>query len=321
MKKLGVGIIGTGSIADYSHAPAISATGKTSLVAVLSRSPERGKKFLQKHGAVQGTVHETLESFVNDPRIDLVIICTPDIFHAQQARACLMAKKHVLLEKPMALSVTEAEALITVANVNNVRLAIGLHLRFHKGHKKLYNEVVTRKIIGSVRHMRALWAFPQQDDTNWRTKEAFTKWWSLSAVGAHCFDLARWFAVDNAEWGNFSSIIDKSIWRGQHDETAIIAAQFASGISMEIVSSVQFGPYNRFEIFGSNGYVFCENTMGREGGGSILLNGETFAFDKANPYGEQLKNVVESIENHTPLVVGAEIGLRNVKDLLRAIEQ
>ena len=66
MKQIGVGIIGTGGIADNAHAPAISAVDQASLVAVLSRNETKGQDFLSRHNAGDATVHTTLESFVAD---------------------------------------------------------------------------------------------------------------------------------------------------------------------------------------------------------------------------------------------------------------
>lgn len=320
MKKFGVGIIGTGSIANGCHAPAVTALDQTSLVAVLSRDISRGQDFLQRHGADNAVVHTTLESFAVDPRIDVVIICSPDRLHPKQATVCLKNGKHVLIEKPMAVNAEDALSLVELANANNLTLATGFHLRSHVGHRALYKRIVEQGEIGTLRHIRAIWAFPQ-DNSNWRAQEDLAKWWSLSAVGAHCIDLTRWFANDKSDWRQFSSVISNEVWNGPHDETVVIAGQFAKGPTVEIISSVQFGPYNRLELFGEKGQAICDGTMGRDGAGTIQLNDNQIVFKPVSPFIKELEDFVTCIvEKRKPRANGS-VGLRSVQDLLLAYDK
>jgi predicted dehydrogenase len=220
----------------------------------------------------------------------------------------------------MALNTEGALELVELAKKNNLILATGFHLRSHNGHRALIGKIKEGE-IGAIRHIRAIWAFPQPDDSNWRAKDELTKWWSLSAVGSHCIDLVRFFSADQDDWKSFSAISANSLWQGPHDETTVIAAQLASGPTVEVVSSVQFGPYNRVEIFGNKGTAFCEGTIGRDGAGAILINGTPLSFEAANPFVEQLKNIVESIETRKSPRADGSAGLRSVKDLLLAIEK
>jgi len=319
MKQIKIGIISTGGIADTAHAPAINAVEGTFLAAVLSRDESKGRDFLQKHGSETGNVHTSLEAFVDDPDIDLAVICSPDGLHAQQAKACLKAGKHVLLEKPMALSLEDATELVELAEQNNLKLAVGFHLRSHNGHLALRQRIVEQEEIGAVRHIRAIWAFLQSDDSNWRAKDELTKWWSLSAVGSHCIDLTRWFGNDQDDWKSFSVTTANNLWDGPHDETAIITGQLQSGSTVEIVSSVQFGPYNRIEIFGETGMAVCESTMGRDGGGEIRINNELVPFEIEAPFINQLKDMTECIRTGKDPRANGLAGVRSVKDLLLAI--
>jgi predicted dehydrogenase len=140
VSKFGIGIIGTGDIAGDCHVPAIKALDNSMLVAVLSRDKSRGKEFLRVHNQLDAEVYTTLEHFVADPKIDMVIICSPDGLHAQHATVCLGAGKHVLLEKPMATSLEEAKELVQLADGQRLILATGFHLRFHSGHNTAFND-------------------------------------------------------------------------------------------------------------------------------------------------------------------------------------
>ncbi len=310
-------IIGTGNIADTAHALAIQELDNVTLLGVLSRDTSRGNAFLARHGFKDAQVFKNIGELI-DCEADLVIITSPDRLHYADAKACLEADKHVLLEKPMTTSAEEALSLLELAETKNITLAVGLHLRSHVGLRKLHDYLMADNPIGTIRHIRAIWAFPQVDDSNWRTKDELTKWWSLSAVGSHCIDLVRWFAQDVNDWQQFQPVTSRNKWHGPHDETAIIAGQLSNNITAEIISTVQFGPYNRLELFGDKGIVLCDDTLGRLGAGTISVNGEMLSFTPTNPYVEQLKNVVDSIINKSQPRADAHVGLRNVLDLLEA---
>ena len=316
---LKIGIIGLGGIADTAHAPAINDVDGAQLVAVLSRDAEKGRAFLSKHNPPDGTVITSLEDFVSNSDTDLVIICSPDGLHYEQTKACLEAGKHVLAEKPMTTSTDQAKELVELASAKGLLLKTGFHLRSHNGHKLLKQKIDAGE-IGNVRHIRAIWAFPMPDDSNWRAKDDTTRWWSLSAVGSHCIDLTRWLANDTDDWKKFQAVTTNQVWGGPHDETAVISAQFASGPTAEITSSVLFGPYNRIEIFGDKGTAVCSGTLGRDGTGRITINEKEMTYDPVIPFVNQLQEIKDSIESGIMNQIDSSVGLRSVLDLELAIK-
>ena len=172
--QLGIGIIGTGNIASSGHGPAIGQVDGAKLVAVLSRSLQDGKAFLSKMGSA-GRAYDDVKAFLHDDEIQLVIITSPDGLHYEQAKRCLVAGKHVLVEKPMTLEVHEAEELTRLAESKGLVLAIGFHLRSHSGHR-LIKERLDSGAIGEGRHIRIMWAWPVDSDQNWRANDDFPKW-------------------------------------------------------------------------------------------------------------------------------------------------
>ncbi len=312
MSKIGVGIIGTGSIADSSHAPAVHAVSDTELVAVLSRDELCGRDFMKKHFS-SGAVYTSIDQFVTDTAINLVIICSPDVLHYEQAKACLEAGKHVLVEKPMTTDVDQATELEELAKQNDLVLQTGFHLRHHAGHAKLKQQI-DAGTIGAIKHIRAIWAFPMADDSNWRAKDTMTNWWSLSAVGSHCIDLARWISGDMDDWKQFSPVTNADTWRGPHDETAMLSAQLASGPTVEVTSSVLFGPYTRLEVFGDKGRAVCAGTFNRNGDGRVTINDDELAYDSESPFKRQLQHVATAIASRVNDSNG-RTGLRSIQDL------
>src|SRR4051812_3346781 len=137
MSQVGVGIIGTGYIATACHAPAVLASPSARLAAVLSRQESTARDFLRTVDATGARPYDDLDAFLADPEIGLVVIASPDALHSPQAAASLRAGKHVLVEKPIAVSGSDARSLVDLAGARGLVLASGYHLRCHPGHLAL----------------------------------------------------------------------------------------------------------------------------------------------------------------------------------------
>ena len=103
---LGWAIVSTGNHPDLKVAPAMNATEDAELVAVYSRERGRADAFAEKHGAK--TAYDSLDSLLQDSRIDAVFICSPNALHATQGLAAAAAGKHVLCEKLMTTTLDDA---------------------------------------------------------------------------------------------------------------------------------------------------------------------------------------------------------------------
>ncbi len=318
---LNIGLIGTGGIAENGHADALSLTPSARLWSVLSRDFNRAKEFSRKYNAAApNPAHDLLDSFLADPELDAVIIATPDKLHFPQAIAAISAKKHILLEKPMATNTQDAQAILVACQNAKVTLALAYRLRWHPGHRKLVGSAHSGK-FGELRHVRVLWSTLKPDATDWRASEELGRWWSLGAVGTHCLDLARWTLGPSAgEIKIIRSVVTQKVWQGPHDETAVLAIEFTSGATAEVCSSVLFASPSRFEIYGSNGFGICEDTFGRAAAGKIWTNEGAIKFETRNPFVDQLEDFALAIkEDHEPEVNGIE-GARNV-EILQSVVQ
>ncbi|MDG4825832.1 Gfo/Idh/MocA family oxidoreductase [Asanoa sp. WMMD1127] len=313
---IGVGIIGTGYIAAAAHGPVVMASRDAHLAAVLSRQEAAGREFLAGLGADDARAYDDLGAFLGDPRVELVIVASPDGLHFPQAEASLRAGKHVLVEKPMALSVAEARTLVDLAATQDRVLAASYHLRCHPGHVAL-RERVRAGELGTIRHLRLIWAYPIPE-SNWRARGDVGRWWSMSATATHCLDLARWFAGDVADWAQYKAVLSTARWHTGRDETAAIAGQLASGPTVEVLSTVQVGEYTRLEIFGDGGTAFCDGTFGPDGTGEIVLNGRRLDFTPVSPFVPQLAALLAAVKGQGPPPADGAVGLRAVEDLVLA---
>lgn len=318
---LNLALLGTGRIAGDSLAPALATAEGARLWSVLSRSPERARAFADRHGAASPKpAHHDLDELLADDELDGVIVATPDGLHAGQGVAAARAGKHVFVEKPMATSVEEGERMVRACEEADVRLGVAYHLRWHAGHRRVA-EAVAAGELGELRHVRALWAWPASDDSNWRAHDEVGRWWSLAGVGTHCLDLIRWLAV--SEWGEVEevrSVATRHVWRGPHDETAVAALRFESGGTAELCSSVLFPARSRLEVYGSEDWAVADGTLGPHGRGRIETRAGELSFDPVDPYRGELEDFAAAVREGREPEVDGEEGLRNV-ELLVEIEK
>ncbi len=318
--SMNIALLGTGRIADNYLAPALARVDGARLWSVLSRDVERGSEFAQRHGAAAANaVHTDLDRLLADGDLDAVLIATPDKLHAPQCVAAARAGKHVFAEKPMATDIASAEDMVEACDKAGVTLAVAYHLRWHAGHRQLAAAVHSGR-LGTLRHMRVQWTFLAQSDEGWRASTDVGRWWGLAGVGTHCLDQVRWLMVPSCgEIVTQQNLISRAVWNGPHDETALVSLGFESGATAEICSSVLFNAPKRMEVFGSDTYAICDDTLGPHGGGAISIGGEPMEYDVVDPYVGEIADFVAAVgEGRAPEVDGRE-GLRNVTTLVAAV--
>lgn len=195
MKKLRMGIIGTGGIAQNRHIPAYLGLEEfVELTALYDSQPERAKEAAEKFGVplVCNTYEELFE------QVDAVTICTPNKFHAEMAIAALQAGVHVLCEKPMAMTTAECRAMQSAAEQSGKILSIAYHYRFTEAlqtaKKTMQDGVVGDPLVVRVRAMR------RRKVPGWGvfTNRELQGGGSLIDYGCHLLDAALWL-LDNPE--------------------------------------------------------------------------------------------------------------------------
>ena len=188
---LRVGFIGSGWT-DSTQIPTFRLGGLTPQ-AIASANPAKARAVAEKHGIPE--VYATWQELVASPTVDIVSVCTPPHLHKEIAIAALQAGKHVISEKPTALNVAEAEAMLAAAQAAPDQLAIVDHeLRFHPQRLQM-RQMIREGYIGSVLHVQfdRLGSERLNPNLPWN-------WWCdvdqgggiLNALGSHLLDLARW---------------------------------------------------------------------------------------------------------------------------------
>ncbi|MFK7944094.1 MAG: Gfo/Idh/MocA family protein [Paracoccaceae bacterium] len=318
---LNIAMIATGGIADRELAPALAQAPNAQLWSVYSRDKGRASAFAAKHGAAaREPGYDDLDSLLADPDLHAVLIASPDKLHSDQAVQAAKAGKHILTEKPMATDREGTAAMIDATDQAGVKLAVAYHMRWHTGHRKLF-EATQRGALGTLRHMRVQWPTPARNADSWRAKSDVGRWWALAAVGTHCLDQIRWFMTPQCgEVTRAESIINRAVYNGPHDETALLSYQFENGSTAELCVSVLYKGPRIVEIYGSDGYAICTETLGPHGEGRIETQDGTFEYASANPYTGEIEDFAAAIRDDRPAEVDGHEGAANVDLLLKAVD-
>src|SRR3954469_3467575 len=132
-KKIGFALVGLGSLSENQIAPALfERTKLCKLSGLVSGHPDKAKAWAQKYGVPEQNIYsyENFDRIKDNPEIDVVYVVLPNSMHAEYTIRAAKAGKHVLCEKPMAISVKECDAMIAACKAAQRQLAIGYRLHF-----------------------------------------------------------------------------------------------------------------------------------------------------------------------------------------------
>jgi predicted dehydrogenase len=312
---LGIGILGTGGIATRAFGPAVNAVEGASLVAVLSRTRSRGEEFAQQFGIPE--VYDNLEELLQNPRVQAVIVATPDAAHDPQVIAAAQAGVHVLCEKPMTTTYAGCQRMAEAVRASGITFAMGYSLRFTTGLQRV-EELLRAGRIGQVRYARALWTARQVDPQGWRAQRDQAHYWALSAVGTHLVDLWRWYFGEPASVGGGMA---SPVYQGPNDEVSTLVFNYPGRLLAELAVAAVVVGGNRLELYGDKGAIIGENLFGYlPAGGSITCNGEAVPYEPVDAFAAEVADFVQAIEHGRAPRVTLEDGVRNVRMLETALQ-
>ncbi len=159
-KKLGVALVGLGSYSNGQLGPGLTHTQYCHLTGVVTGDAAKGKRWAQKYGFPEKNIYsyDTMAGLADNPDIDIVYVVTPNALHARHCIAAAKAGKHVICEKPMAVSVAECDSIIAACAAAKVRLSVGYRLHFDPFHEEL-RRLARTKEFGPFRKMHGQFAF------------------------------------------------------------------------------------------------------------------------------------------------------------------
>lgn len=197
--KIRVGILGCGMITQKRHAPEYAENENTEIAGFYDNQEERATGLVLKYG---GKVYLSVEDMLGDPSIDAISVCLPNHLHAPVTIAALQAGKHVLCEKPMALTMEESGEMLEVAEKTGKVLMIGHNQRLLPAHRKA-KEVLKEGQLGKPLFFQS--NFKHSGPENWSINHSRSTWFFSEAqahfgvfgdLGSHKLDILR-FLTDS----------------------------------------------------------------------------------------------------------------------------
>lgn len=319
-RKTKFGILGCGLIASV-HADAISHIDNATLVGVADNKLEFAKKFAQKRGI---KAFNDYFEMLSSSEIDVVCICTPSCFHAQNAIDALNNGKHVVLEKPMALSTKDADLVIKTCKNTGKLLTVISQLRFSEDILRVKN-LIEKGALGKITlcelNMRYYRSPDYYSSSPWKGKLEFDGGGALMNQGIHGVDLFEYIVGDIKK---VNGLIKTLVHDIEVEDSAVAIVEFSNGaLGTIMASSCAYPGFNRkITINGSDGYVILsenkieklviKDTVREEND----LEKSTMSSDASTVSYEyhkrQIENLISAINGEEELLIDANEGKKAV---------
>ncbi len=257
-----IGILGCGKIAQVRHIPEYAANPDCELVGFFNPTKSRAEDMAAKYG---GRAYDSAEELLGDPSIDAVSVCAANNAHAELTIKALRAGKHVLCEKPMAISLADCEEMVKVAHEEGKLLMIGQNQRLTKAHE-LAKKMLADGEIGRVITFRT--AFGHGGPETWSITPGKNTWFfdktkaamgAMADLGIHKTDLIQFLLGENVVRTTAKlSTLDKRGADGNLigvDDNAICIYEMADGVIGTMTASWTYyaAEDNSTVIYGTEG--------------------------------------------------------------------
>ncbi len=314
MKKVRWGVLSTAKIGLTQVIPAIERAENAELAAIASRS-DKVHAIAEEHG--MSTAYESYEALLADSEIDAVYIPLPNHLHKEWTMKAAAAGKHVLCEKPAALTVAEAEEMVGFCRSRNVKFAEAFMYQLHPQHSRV-KEIMASGEIGDIRLIQSSHSFYMADrDTNIRMDKMMGGG-SLYDLGCYSIQLSR--HLTDAEPVEVQAFAEMDKTDGV-DLTAHGWLRFESGIRALFDCSFDMVPRNEYEVIGTQGsirvpHAFRPDIVG--GVGTIIVKaGDVQRTEEVD--GDSYRHEVENfssavLEDREPWISG-DSTIRNMRVL------
>ena len=310
----GFGIVGCGMISDF-HARAIADTRGAALVACCDTRAESAERFAAKH---QCTAYSSLDAMLADDKISVVTIATPSGFHMDPAVAAARAGKHVIVEKPLEVTLKKCDHIINECEKHGIQLATVFPSRFHDSSVKLKRAIESGRFgkltIGDA---YVKWFRTQEyyDSGAWRGTWALDGGGALMNQAIHSVDLLTWLMGPVVEIRAQTALLAHQ--RIEVEDIAVATLRFANGALgvIEATTAAYPGYLKRIEIHGTEG-------------SAVLEEEDLKSWDFAKPRKED-KAILDEMKKHKssgggasdPSAIGHHGHAKQFHDMLEAIRK
>ena len=323
MKKVRWGVIGAGGIADRRTIPGMMLCNNAELVAVMEINMELAEKCRAKWNCKKAYDNEV--DLFADPEIDAVYIASPVFLHAKQAMAAADAGKHILIEKPLAMTADEGQKVVEHCKCKGVLIAAGLMMRFGSYVQEMKRAIAEGKIGRLVTGYAQFTCWYPDMPGNWRQSKKNGGGGAMMDMGVHCIDLFQYILGTKVK--EVAAFHDTLTFQYEVEDTSTVLLRMENGAQCVVQSNFNIpddAAKWRIELFGDQGRLIGDTVIGQVDGGSLdamflgTQGGYNAQQDKTegvqekievefgNMYTREIESFGNSILNNLPLEVPAE---------------
>lgn len=256
MAVLRWGILGCGNVAEHKGGPPLYSVDDSKLIAVMRRDHEKAEDFAQRHGAKRA--YTDVEKLLSDDEINAIYIATPPHLHCELTIRAARAGKHILCEKPMAMSVSECQQMVDACSEAGVTLMLAYYRNHYPNVEKM-KVLMDEDTIGDVVLARinctAYYNPNRKDLKNWRINPEISGGGVLMDIGSHRISLLQYLMGDVTSVKGFAETVHLD---GTVDDSAVFTLRFESGAHAvaNINWNVGIG-VDDIEVYGTKGRLRC----------------------------------------------------------------
>lgn len=325
--KIRWGVIGAGGIADRRTIPGMVLAENAELVAVMEINMELAEKIRAKYNAAKA--YDNAEDLLADKDIDAVYIASPVTCHKEQAIKAAKAKKHILIEKPVAMTSEEGWEIINICRQEGVMVATGFMMRYHAYHQKMKEIVESGKLgkIVSCRGQLTCW-YPDIPGA-WRQQKSLSGGGSLMDMGVHCIDLIQY--ITGAKGTKVAALTGTKTFSYEVEDSASMIFEMDNGAYAYVDANFNIpdaAARCRLEIYGTKGSMLAEGTISQVEGGKldVVISDDSLGYNAqqdreengqvdinvefGNMYTKEIESFSKSILDKSSIQVPAEDALQ-----------
>lgn len=316
--KLGIALVGLGTYSEEQLAPALQETEHCYLAGIVTGTPEKAEKWKKKYGIPDGNIYDyqNFDSIRDNADIDIVYIVLPNSLHAEYVIRAAKAGKHVICEKPMAITVEDCDRMIAACSEAGRMLSIGYRLHFEPYNMEMMR-IGREKPFGEITRIKADNGMAEVE--GWRVDKQLAGGGPLMDVGIYCVQGCRYttgmepVAVSAQELpktnpGKFPSVEEGLTW--QMEFPGNIIAECRTSYSEDM---------NSLRAETANGWAELSPAYEYEGIKGKTSEGK-MDFPQVNQQARQMDDFALAVKENRPTPVPGEMGRQDVK-ILQAIYQ
>ncbi len=285
--KVKWGVIGCGGIADRRTLPGMMLSDEVELIAVMDANKEAADRCKEKYNAKYA--FDNIEELLALDEIEAVYIASPVFCHKEQAYKAADAKKHILIEKPVGLTSSEAEEIAAYCENKGVKLGVGFMMRFHAYHQKMREIIQSGKLgeIVSARAQLTCW-YPEMENC-WRQDMKLSGGGAMMDMGVHCVDLIRYITgLEVTEAAGFSG---NQVFNYSVEDAGCVIFRLNNGATAYVDANFNIpdaAAKCKIEFYGTKGSIFAQGTISQVEGGEIevLCADDSVGYDANQERGE-----------------------------------